>query len=361
MKSRISTRCFYFLALASVILTLFSGSIAFADHHNEHKTHKAENVDVLNVKLRTEPKEIAAGESASLMFHLTDAEGEPFTDLMLHHDRILHVLIVSENLQTIGHIHPEDYETRDLMMELEGVYTVHFTFPYSGRYILAIDAMTADAEYTKHLYVDVVGDKKMPEMSQDMRREKMVVGYTQEGGDRFTKAISIANQEGSSKYHVKMVTPEVIKAGEMVHFTYHFSSDGQPVNDLVPLLDAPMHFAIVSNRLDGILHTHGTVPACCNGTEPMCCNETVSACCNGTEPACCQHDNKKNDSTHSHHKVHEKTDATGHQHQGVTPEKFGPSVMLMTTFPKSGIYQIFGQAKHGDQILFPTFMVKVVE
>ena len=343
MKDRISTIGFYFLFLSFVVITLFPGNSVFADNHTKHHGHKVETADVLNVKLHTEPKEIVAGESASLMFHLTDSEGEPFTELMVHHDRILHVLIVSENLQTIGHIHPEDFESRDMMAELEGAYTVHFTFPYSGRYILAIDAMTEDAEYTKHLYVDVSGDKKMPTFSHDMRREKMVVGYTEEGGDRFTKPVSITDEKGSSKLLVKMESPEQIMAGERVKITYHFSSEGKPVNNLVPFLDAPMHFAIVSHRLDGILHTHGIVPMCCTDTEHNCCNN----------------EKMKKDSSHSNHKMREKPNGVGHQHEGITPDKFGPTVMLMTTFPKAGIYQIFGQVKHGDQILFPTFMVKV--
>ena len=291
MKFRFSTIGFYSLALTLFVVALISGKVVYADSHKEHKEHQAhnaENVDVLNVKLHTEPNKISAGEPANLMLHLTDAEGEPFTDLMVHHDRILHVLIVSENLQTIGHVHPEDFEDRDMLAELEGVYTVQYTFPYSGRYILAIDVMTADAEYTKHLYVDVAGDKKMSELTRDMRREKRVVGYTEQGGDRFTKAVSITEKKGASKYIVKMKAPEKIKVGEMVHITYHFTHAGKPVTDLVPFLDAPMHFAIVSNRLDGILHTHGTV-------------QTDS-----------KHDKKKMDSSQTKKKVHEKTPTTGH-------------------------------------------------
>lgn len=337
MKSRISTLGYFSLALSLLVVALFSGNSVSADDHIKHKTHTVENADVLNVKLHTEPTKITAGKPVSLMFHLTDAKGEPFTDLMIHHERILHILIVSENLQTIGHIHPEDFESRDMLAELEGVYTVQFTFPYSGRYIVAIDAMTADAEYTKHLYVDVTGDKEMPEFSTDMRREKTVIGYTEEGGDRFTKSVSITEKKGTSKYMVKMSVPDKIKVGEMVHITYHFTHEGKPVTDLVPFLDAPMHFAIVSNCLDGILHTHGTVQM-------------------GS-----MHDKLKKDSSHANHKMREKTPTTGHKHEGITPDKFGPSVMLMTTFTEAGIYQIFGQVKHGDQILFPTFMVKVEE
>ncbi len=332
MQSRISTFFNLRFTLAIAVTTLFFANLSFAEQHEKHDTHKTA---ALNVKLHTEPQKIQAGEHATLMFHLTDAKGEPFTDLMVHHDRILHVLIVSENLQIVGHIHPEDFESRDMMAELEGTYTVHFSFPVAGRYILALDVMTADAEFAKYLYVDVEGEKKMADISQDLRREKIVFGYTDEGGDRYTKSVSIADVKGTSKYHVKMNAPEEIKVGEMVHITYHFMRDGKPITNLVPFLDAPMHFAIVSTRLDGILHTHGTVPMN-SGNSKM----------------------KKD--THAGHKM-KKPSATGHQHQGTTPEKFGPAVMLMTTFPKAGVYQIFGQLKHGDQILFPTFMVKVEE
>ena len=41
----------------------------------------------LNVALHTEPHKIEAGKPATLMLKLTDAMGEPFTDLMIHHDR----------------------------------------------------------------------------------------------------------------------------------------------------------------------------------------------------------------------------------------------------------------------------------
>jgi len=336
MQSRNFTLYIIRNAIAIIVVTLLFLNFSYAEQHTKHDTHSKHKTSNLNVTLNTEPKKIEVGKPATLMFKLTDAMGEPFTDLMIHHDRILHVLIVSENLQIIGHIHPEDFESRDLIAELDGTYTVHFTFPYAGRYILALDVMTADDEFAKYLYVDVTGDKKMTDIAEDLRAEKTVYGYKEEGGDRFTKAVSTADGKGSSEYHVKIEVPEQIKVGEMVHIIYHFSRDGKPVTDLVPFLDAPMHFAIVSTRLDGILHTHGTVPM------------------NGKMDKMAEKD------PHAGHKM-KKKESTGHQHQGTTPDKFGPKVMLMTTFSKAGKYQIFGQLKHADQILFPTFMVEVVD
>ncbi len=327
-------KCAY-LYCTTVLLVgiLFFLQVGHAQDHTAHNAHKTHTMASLNVALHTEPQTIQAGMPTVLTFHLTDTEDEPVSDLLVHHARVLHVLVVSENLQIIGHIHPEDFESRDIMAELDGRYTVHFTFPAAGRYILAVDVMTADAEFAKHLYVDVAGGEKLAGMTQDFRREKIVLGYTDEGGDRYTKAISLTDKKSTSTYHVKIEAPEQIKAGEMVHITYHFSHDGKPLTDLVPFLDAPMHFAIVSTRLDGIVHTHGTVP----GSEDT---------------------SKMMEDPHAGHKM-KKSAATGHQHYGTTPEQFGPTVMLMTTFPEAGIYQIFGQLKHADQILWPSFMVKV--
>ena len=319
-----------YCAVAIVFIVLFFVEIGFTQEHGGHNVPKAHNTSSLDVALHTEPQTIAAGAPAGLTFHFTDAAGEPVTDLMVHHARVLHVFVISENLQIIGHIHPEDFESRDILAELEGKYTVHFTFPAAGRYILAVDIMTADAKFAKYLYVDIIGEVKMADMVRDFRREKAVFGYTDEGGDRYTKAVSLTDATGESVYHAKMAAPERIKAGEMVHITYHFSRDEKPITDLVPFLDAPMHFAIVNTRLDGVVHTHGTVP----GSEKMM------------------------KASHARHKM-EKEPATGHQHQGTTPEKFGPTVMLMTTFPDAGLYQIFGQLKHANRILWTSFMVEV--
>ena len=60
------------------------------------------------------------------------------------------------------------------------------------------------------------------------------------------------------------------------------------------------------------------------------------------------------DDPHAGHKM-KKSATSGHEHQGITPDKFGPTLMLMTTFPKAGLYQIFGQLKHSDQILWSSF------
>lgn len=326
----------YACVIAVTLGLLLRSDIASAEEHGAHDAHKMQHTADLNVTLHTDPQIVQAGTSTALTFHLTDGAGESVSDLLVHHARVLHVIVASENLQILGHIHPEDFENRDILAELDGRYTVHFTFPAAGRYILAVDVMTADAEFAKHLYVDVVGTVKLSDLVQDLHREKAVLSYTDEGGDRYTKAMSLNEGAPEWGYHAKIAAPDPIKAGEQVQITYHFSRKGEPLTDLVPFLDAPMHFAIVSSRLDGIVHTHGIIP----GSEKM--------------------DKSGMTDPHAGHQM-VKPETPGHQHQGVLLEQFGPELLLMTTFPEPGIYQIFGQLKHGDQILCPSFMVEVVE
>ena len=296
----------------------------------KHQIHIAIARD-LNVTMNTEAQSIEAGTPTVLKFHLTDANGEPFTDLLVHHARILHVLLVSENLQIIGHIHPEDFDSRNVMEERRGIYTVQWSFPEAGRYIIALDVVTPEGAFARHLYVDVIGEPQMGAQPRDFRREKTVNGYTDEGNDRYIKPIWIADAESGNAYHVKMEAPERIKAGEIVHITYHFSRHGEPITDLVSFLDAPMHFAIVDSQLDSIVHTHGILPA----SEPM-----------PTE----SHD--------GHNTVHDATDSQ-QMHHGANITPFGPTVNLTTTFHKAGVYQIFCTAKHTDQIIWVSFMVEV--
>lgn len=309
-------------------------------------------VQDLNVAVNTGSQTIEAGTPTVLKFHLTDANGEPFTDLLVHHARILHVLLVSENLQIVGHIHPEDFDPRNVMEEQEGIYTVEWSFPEAGRYIIALDVVSPEGTFAKHLYVDVIGEPQMGPQPRDFRREKAVNSYTDEGNDRYTKPIWITDAENGNAYHVKMEAPERIKTGEIIHITLHFSRHGEPITDLVPFLDAPMHFAIVDSQLDSIVHTHGTLPV----------SESLPAELHGGHNAAVRADAQE---AHNPAAMDENPPGAHNasesslMHHGASINLFGPTVNLTTTFHKIGVYQIFCTAKHTNQIIWLSFMVEV--
>jgi putative copper resistance protein D len=135
------------------------------------------------------------------------------------------------------------------------------------------------------------------------------------------QAMSAAKMDFSTiknfgEYRVRFaISPMNVKAGEETSLQYIIEKDGQPVTDLNPYLGAAMHLAVVSDDLNQYIHSHGTVPG-----EP-----------------------------HAHH---------NHMH-AKPPETFGPEIDADVVFPVKGVYAIFGQLKHRDQVLLFDFMVNV--
>jgi len=279
--------------------------------------------DVVNAILTMEPSTPLAGQTTFINFHLTNHHGKPITELQVHHARILHTLIVSENLRYFMHIHPEDFDRRN--NENKGIYTEQIVFPCAGRYLVAIDLVTRGGKSLhKNFYINVKGTPKMQPIAVDLRRIKYFSAHQEKGTDRYPHAIKLGDLElgNSSKYRVQLVEPKIIYAGKPVILKYRFERENKPSTNFTPFLHAPMHFAIIREGLShGIIHAHG--------------NEVG-----------------KPQMDHSHHHIHAGTRKSN-------PVLMGPLFKVTVTFPTSGLYQIIGQIKQGRQILFTHFMVKV--
>ena len=76
------------------------------------------------------PAAIQPGQPAALTYRLTDARtGAPLTDVVVSHERPMHLIVVSRDLQPFQHVHPEPTGTA-------GEYRVEMTFPEPGTYLL---------------------------------------------------------------------------------------------------------------------------------------------------------------------------------------------------------------------------------
>lgn len=126
------------------------------------------------------------------------------------------------------------------------------------------------------------------------------------------KDISRVKQFGD--YTVALTTDGgTIRAGEAVTLKYLFERDDSLVKDLHGYLGAAMHIELMTADQLYFTHTHG--------------------------------------------EVH---DASGAEMHEVTEnDYFGPSVEAHVVFPGPGLYQIFGEAKHGDTVILTSFMVEV--
>lgn len=332
------------VALSAGELPVLIEQAAEPDHSHRHPIatgetahrHGGAAAGPVRVELQTNHATLQAGSRAELVFALDDASGQPVEALLTHHGRKLHVVIVSEDMHVLGHIHPQDFgET------LEGRSAkTFFTFPRGGRYLVSVDFMTtAQGSQDRQFVVEVVGPPVEPKPAAEA--PSGIVAVTLEEDDSYTEPALLQATDESRNYAVSLKKPDAITANEEVSFAYRFTKDGQPLTDLRPYLDAPMHLAVAKDDLTTFLHTHGTLP------------ENAHAAHGGDGSAEAGHGN-----AHAAHNDHGSADGQhGGAHRG--PATFGPEITATVIFPEPGSYYLFAQAAHGDQLLISRFPVHV--
>lgn len=240
---RIVLVCLFVFSLTSRNYS-FAEMLGGKDHPHQNMQHMSSMSEEETVALiKTEPENITAGTPVTIILSIKDRQGRPITDLTIHHDRLIHVVIASQDFRVFAHIHPEDSEPITSEMKKTAQYPVEFTFPKAGRYIVGIDYAVKDRPVSKHFIVNVAGGPAMGPPEKDMDREKRF-------GDLDVKFSSV---------------PEHIAPGKEVMLSYLFRKNGKPVSELEPYLSAPMHLAIISGDLTHFMHTHGEIP----GMSPM--------------------------------------------------------------------------------------------
>jgi copper resistance protein D len=192
----------------------------------------------LIISLKTMPAEIRAGIPVKMTVHIEDKGGKPVKGLLTHHERILHVVIVGQDLKVFAHIHPEDLGAITQTMLEQAVFPLSYTFPKAGEYLVGLDFATE-----KNLYSDSVNIKA-------------------EGSPHMTGPhIDLSRSKTFGKYNVALVSsPAKIKVGVETLLTWHVEQNGKPVTDLQPYLGAPMHISVVSANLQSFMHVHGMLP-----------------------------------------------------------------------------------------------------
>jgi putative copper resistance protein D len=206
-------------------------------NHAAHLHHAAARPESVVVRLETDPAKINAGSPVSITVHLEDRKGRPLQGLTAYHERVLHAVIIGQDLNVFAHIHPEDLGMLTDEMLDTATFPLRFTFPKAGIYLVGIDFATEDGIYTKTATLFVAGKPGMGEPKIDFSRSK-----------------------NFGHYRVTFTTsPQRIKAGEETTLKYLIEKDGKPVKDLQPYLGAPMHLAVVRSDLSQFIHTHGVL------------------------------------------------------------------------------------------------------
>lgn len=169
-----------------------------------------------------------AKEETELAVHITDSKGKPVNDFELNHEKLLHLIVVSEDLSYFSHLHPAYLGN--------GIFRISHTFPAGGKYRVFADFKPVGGNnMTVGEWLEVEG---MPGKDQsiqvDVERVKVI-------GD---KEIALA--------------PTRLKANEETTLTFSFrnASTKEQITDLEPYLGATGHVVILSRGAGHYLHVH---------------------------------------------------------------------------------------------------------
>jgi Cu+-exporting ATPase len=195
-------------------------------------------VDPVSAGLRVEwanaPADPTPGQPVTLRYRVIDAtSGLAVTDLPLDHERPMHLIVVSRDLGTFQHIHPElvgdAYAVTTTLPT--GAYTLYSEFQRDGRTVLDQRPLTVGAATA----TGPVG------LAQDLTPKTV--------GD-----VTVA-----------LTAPQAIQAGQAATFTFALTANGQPVTDLIQYLGADAHVAVVSADSSRFAHTHGETVGAAGG------------------------------------------------------------------------------------------------
>lgn len=186
----------------------------------------------------TDPSPAVAGEAAELYLQILDQDGAPVENLQQNHQRMDHILVISQDLSSFEHRHHEDhYEvTADTLRE--ATFHTPETFPYSGRFLIAIDFASANLYQQLSDVVEVEGD--LPQLD----------------APEVDLSTTVSTGEVTAEFTWEI---PAIAGLESVLWAHLSDADGAPIADLTQWLGADAHLAIVKDDLSWVGHTHAYV------------------------------------------------------------------------------------------------------
>ncbi|HEY9707860.1 MAG TPA: hypothetical protein V6D48_06610 [Oculatellaceae cyanobacterium] len=185
-------------------------------HHGGHSGHSDSEPANAIAKL-TVPSNIAPKTPVSLVIEVRDKDGKPIADFDKFQKELMHLIVVSDDLQYFNHIHPT--------YKGNGRFEVQANFPGSGGYTLFSDYKPAGKlEQVSVLKIQVPG--------QTLARSKVDMATT--------KTL------GNTKANLKFSQPQ-IKAGQEVNLIFNLqdAASNQPLKDLQPYLGERGHLVIL--------------------------------------------------------------------------------------------------------------------
>lgn len=248
----------------------------------------------LTIDFQNDLDSIPAGVPVTLRFSFKNQNDDPAL-LSMVHERLVHMIIIRADMEYFQHVHPEGADTVESAQAKSSEFSLPFTFPTPGTYLLAIDYAHGLLPGSKQFLVRV--------------------------GNPVTAAPATYKSKGTFDGYDVSFEQGFLVAGTPATILYRITKDGNDVTDLAPYLAAAMHVAVVKNDLSSFVHTHGEVHVP-GASVPTATSSTV----------------------HNH---------------APPPAAFGPVIEAHPIFPTPGLYTVFGEFFHSGKVITTHFTARV--
>ncbi|WP_169087607.1 hypothetical protein [Paenibacillus sp. PL91] len=173
--------------------------------------------------------EPAAGMPSLLSLTVMNGKGAGINDFEMSNEKLLHLIVVSEDLQQFQHVHP--------VYNGAGMFELPITFPAGGRYKLYADFLPKGMnELTRMGEVEVRGEAAAPTV---LKASEVLAAHA--GGMK-----------------VELAFPERLAPQTQLSMTYTFTDEktGEPIEDLELYLGAVGHVVAIDETMGQIIHIH---------------------------------------------------------------------------------------------------------
>ena len=211
------------------------------DNGHDHDNGDA-NKSSYYIDFSSDPDVLVAGSSSTLSFApKKEGEENAVVPLEMHHEKKMHLMIVSTDLAYFEHIHPK-YNGKEYQINVLGT-DQSFTngpglnetrFVEGGDYIMFVD------------YVPSGGTGQLDRLPLTVSGSERAI--TPLGSRR-----SVWEGDG---YRVELGADKVLAVNKSIKLSLHITLNDQPVTDLDNYLGALAHMVVLSEDTEDYLHVH---------------------------------------------------------------------------------------------------------
>lgn len=192
------------------------------NEHYQHKNHTATKQYEKSINTQATlkiPEDVTANKPVNLVIDIADSQGKAINKFDKFQEKIMHLIIVSNDLRFFDHVHPE-YENN-------GSFQVKYSFPTGGEYTLFTDYKPAGFnERVSVMKASVKGTTGLPKSLEKFDRTKTLSDTT------VTLNVDTAS----------------LKAGQDMMLKFKLvDNKNKPIKDLQPYLGEKAHLVTIKS------------------------------------------------------------------------------------------------------------------